>query len=139
MTQKNINTIGSRARGVYPDRWFYVLMGKEGIEMRISDIIIGRRGESISGKVMDRSLDISSVLGKISVKTGSITWIHFMNPPQLKQDEIWLKNDDRLTGKIKQDVILFKLEDGTRREIPRDAIHTIIINQALNERGKKLI
>lgn len=107
--------------------------------MRISDIIIGRRGESISGKVMDKSFDISSVFGKISVKTESITWIHFMNPPQFKQDEIWLKNGDRLTGKIKQDIILFKLEDGTRREISRDAIHTIIISQALSERGRKLI
>lgn len=112
-------------------------MDKEGTEMQYSDIIIGRRGESISGKVLDKSFDISSVFGNISVKTESIALIHFMNPPQFKQDEICLKNNDRLTGKIQQDVILFKIADGTRKEISRDAIHTIIF--ALSERGKKLI
>ena len=107
--------------------------------MRISDMIIGRQGESIKGRVLDKSFDISSVFGDIAVKTGSITWIHFMNPPNFEQDEIRLKNSDRLTGKIRQDVVQFRLEDGTRKEIPRDAIHTVIINQAWNERGKRLV
>lgn len=108
--------------------------------MKYSDIIIGRRGDSINGKVMDKSFDISSVFGNISVKTESIIWIHFMNPPQFQQDEIWLTNDDRLTGKIQQDVIHYKLEeDGTQRDISRDLIHTIIINQFLSKRGKKLL
>jgi hypothetical protein len=106
--------------------------------MKYSDMIIGRHGDAISGKVMDKRFDISSVFGNIAVKTENIIWIHFMNLPQFKQDEIWLTNDDRLTGKIQQDVILFELEAGTQREISRDAIHTIIINQFLSKRGKKL-
>ena len=99
------------------------------IEMRSRDIIIGRHGESITGRVLDKKFDISSVIGEMAVKTGSITWIHFMNPPQFRQDEIWLKNDDRLTGRIKQDVVLFELADGTRRRVPRDAVHTIVFRQ----------
>jgi hypothetical protein len=106
--------------------------------MRISDLIVGRRGESISGKVLDKSFIIATVFGDITVDTENMTWIHFINPPQFKQDEIWLKNDDRLTGKIRQDVVQFRLEDGTRKAIPRGAIHTVILKQEWNERAKRL-
>ncbi|MCX5801248.1 MAG: hypothetical protein NTX17_07680 [Candidatus Eisenbacteria bacterium] len=106
--------------------------------MRTNDMIVGRTGDSITGTVLDKAFDIATVFGNIPVRTKDITWVHVMNLPQFRQDEIWLTNDDRLSGKIKQDRVIFKLEDGRTLEIPREAIHTIIINQAWDVGGKKL-
>lgn len=111
---------------------------QEEIYMRTNDMIVGRTGDSITGTVLDKAFDIATPFGNIPVGKKDITWVHFMNLPQFTQDEIWLTNDDRLSGKIKQDRVTFKLEDGRTLEIPREAIHTIIINQAWDVGGKKL-
>lgn len=107
--------------------------------MTVKDLIIGRRGDSITGKVLNKSFAIKSSFGAVTVKTAEITWIHFKNTPRFKQDEVWLKNGDRLSGKIGLDHIDFKADTGDRLKIHRDSIHTVIVNQKWNDRGKKLL
>ena len=41
-----------------------------------SDMIIGRRGDSIMGRVLDRAFDIQSDFGAIEIVTERIAWIH---------------------------------------------------------------
>ena len=106
--------------------------------MKIYDHVIGRRGDSLTGKVLDKEFTITSVLATLRIKTKDITWIHFTNPPQFKQDEIWLKNGDKLTGKVQQEQIHFQTMDKTKVTISSDVIHTLMINQKWNLRGRYL-
>ncbi len=107
--------------------------------MKVKDMIIGRKGDSLTGKVLNREFSIKSVFGAVKIKTGDITWIHFKNPPRFKEDEIWLKTGDRLSGQIKQNHIEFKSETGQTLKISRNSIHTVIVNQKWNERGRSLL
>ena len=103
-----------------------------------SDMIIGRRGDSIMGRVLDRAFDIQSDFGAIEIVTERIAWIHFRNPPQMPDDEIWLGNGDRLSGAIQQDGVTFQPEGGSRMRIPRDRIHTVLIGQGLDQQAPAL-
>ncbi len=95
----------------------------------MTDYIFGRRGDFIAGKVLDKTFEITAVFGNVKIEARKITWIHFKNPPQFLHDEIWLKNGDQLTGKIKLSHVNFKLEaDGTLK-IPKARIHTIWMNR----------
>jgi hypothetical protein len=106
--------------------------------MKLHDIVIGRRGDSLTGRVLDREFPVTSVFGPIKVKTRDIALIHFKNPPQFQQDEICLKNGDKLSGTIKKQSVHFKPTQGPALNIPRDSIHTLMINQKWNTRGKML-
>ena len=81
---------------------------------RVRDVIIGRRGDSLTGRLLDTAFDIQSDLGKLRVTTDRIAWIHFRNPPQAPDDEIWLVNGDRLSGAIEQEAVDFQPEGGER-------------------------
>jgi hypothetical protein len=92
---------------------------------RSTDFIIGRGGDSLRGRVLDKQFEIRSAFGPVVIKTDKIEWIHFDRPRGT--DEMWLKNGDRLQGRLKQDSIHFKPQDAAARRIPRSAIHTVII------------
>jgi len=96
------------------------------------DMIIGRRGDSLIGHVLDRAFDIQSDLGKLKITADRIAWIHFRNPPQAPEDEIWLTNGDRLSGAIEQEAVNFQPEGGDGRRIPRERIHTLMIGQGVD-------
>ncbi len=104
----------------------------------MKDFIIGRHGDFISGKVLDKTFKIATVFGNVKIPAGKVLWVHFKNPPQFEQDEIWLKNGDKLSGKIKLTHVNFKLETGGRVKIPKAAIHTIIMNQRWDKKAKPL-
>jgi len=99
---------------------------------RVRDVIIGRWGDSLTGRLLDTAFDIQSNLGKLRVTTDRIAWIHFRNPPQSPDDEIWLVNGDRLSGAIEQEAVDFQPEGGERRRIPLDRIHTLMIGQGVD-------
>ena len=97
------------------------------------DIIVGRGGDSITGKVQDKQFTIRSPLGPITLATGDIQWIHFKNPPLVPSDEIWFNMSDRVSGTIEGDHISFKPRTGGgTMSIPYASIHTVIVNQSLN-------
>ncbi len=99
---------------------------------RGNDLVIGRRGDSLTGRVLDPSFDVEAGMGSLTIATDRIAWIHFRNPPQLPDDEIWLANGDRLSGTVRQDGIEFQPEGGKRMRIPRQQIHTVMIGHGLD-------
>jgi len=99
------------------------------------DIIVGRAGDSITGKVLDKQFTIRSPLGPITLATRDIQWIHFKNPPLVPSDEIWFNMSDRVSGVIEGDQVSFKPAGGGQTlSIPYASIHTVIVNQSLNPR-----
>lgn len=105
---------------------------------REKDIVVGRQGDSIVGKVLDKHFDIKSAFGQVKAPTNRITWIHFKHPPRPKHDEIWLKTGDRLTGTIRQKHVKFKAELGGTMVISRERILTIIVGGRHGRCGKSL-
>jgi hypothetical protein len=97
------------------------------------DIIVGRAGDSITGKVLDKQFTIRSPLGPIVIATRDIQWIHFKNPPVVPADEIWFNMSDRVSGAIQGDHVSFKpASGGAAMNIPYASIHTVIVNQSLD-------
>ena len=102
------------------------------------DMIIGRRGDSLTGRLLDTAFEITSGLGALEIATDRIAWIHFRNPPQQPEDEIWLANGDRLSGAIRQDAVEFQPDGAGRLSIPCERIHTILVGQGLDQQAPRL-
>jgi len=98
------------------------------------DIIVGRAGDSMTGRVLDKRFTITSPLGEIGIETRRIQWIHFKNPPNVPADEIWFNMSDRVSGVIRGDHVSFRPAGGGKLSIPYASIHTVIVNQSLNAR-----
>jgi hypothetical protein len=95
------------------------------------DVIVGRRGDSITGQVQDKSFAIEAAFGRIRVETKRITWVHFEDKPDVPRDEIWLKNGDRLTGKVEPRTVRFRAASGEMLTVPRSAIHSILVGAGI--------
>jgi hypothetical protein len=102
------------------------------------DLIVGRRGDSILGRVLEPAFSIRAALGKIRVETKRITWVHLKDSPDLAQDEIWLKTGDHLTGTIEIKTVRFKTDGGETLRVPRAAIHSILIGAGFSARARGL-
>ena len=102
------------------------------------DLIVGRRGDSLLGEVLERRFSIRSAFGTIRVDKKRISWIHFKDPPLQAQDEIWLTTGDRLTGAVEPGTIRFRADGGEKLSVPRSAIHSIVIAGGFNARSAKL-
>jgi len=102
------------------------------------DMIVGRRGDSLLGRVLNQTFSIRASLGKIRVETKRITWVHLKDSPDLAQDEIWLKTGDHLTGTIEVKTVSFRTDQGTTMAVPRQAIHSILIGAGFSARARLL-
>lgn len=102
------------------------------------DLIVGRRGDSILGRVLDRAFSIRAALGRIRVETRRITWVHLEDTPDLAQDEIWLKTGDRLSGTVELKTVRFRTDGGEVLDVPRAAIHSILIGAGFSARARGL-
>jgi hypothetical protein len=103
------------------------------------DLVIGRNGDSLGGRVLDRGFTITTDFGQsLRFKTRNLCWIHFRNPPQVPQDEIWTMTDDRVRGALEGRALRFKPEGQKAVSIPYAAIHTLIVNQAFSARRSLL-
>ncbi|MBI1798636.1 MAG: hypothetical protein HYR73_02995 [Candidatus Eisenbacteria bacterium] len=100
--------------------------------METHDIVIGRGGDSLLGRVLDPRFTILSSFGSVTVETKRIQWIHFRNPPQQAQDEMWCNESDRLSGELQGHEVKFKPVSGATMTIPYTAVHTLIVNQFMN-------
>ena len=107
--------------------------------MKSYDIVIGRTGESITGRVLDSSFEIRTSLGPITVPTRSVRWIHFENPPEFAADEIWTAAGDRLIGTIRGTRVHFKPQTSGALSIVHRAIHTILISPSLDPSAPRLL
>ncbi len=106
---------------------------------RERDIVVGRRGDSLTGKVREKHFEIKSDFGSVKVPTKKIAWIHFKNPPRLDSDEIWLAAGDRLSGSISQKHISFEPDAGGTLKIPRSSILTLIVGARMGRGDKSLL
>jgi hypothetical protein len=98
--------------------------------MPFKTIVVGRSGESLSGRLLDKSFTIQSSFGvPLTIKTDRIHWIHFRNPPFFDTDEIWALPDDRVRGAIQGKAISFKPDGGAKVTIAFSTINTIVLNQ----------
>lgn len=102
------------------------------------DLIVGRRGDSLLGEVLERSFSIRTAFGHIRVETKKIAWVHLKDAPVLIEDEIWLKTGDRLTGDVEPRTIRFRTVAGEMLAVPRDAIHSIVIGAGFRSRARGL-
>jgi hypothetical protein len=102
------------------------------------DLIVGRRGDSLLGRVLNQTFSIRASLGTIRVQTKRITWVHLKDSPDLAQDEIWLKTGDHLTGAIAVKTVQFRTDQGAMLAVPREAIHSILIGAGFSARARQL-
>ena len=99
------------------------------------DLVIARNGDSLGGKLLDPSFTITTDFGSpLTFKARDIYWVHFRNPPQTPQDEIWTANEDRVRGAIQAKAVRFKPDGQKPMSIPCAAIHTLILNQVFSAR-----
>ena len=102
------------------------------------DLIVGRRGDSLLGEVLEKGFTIRADLGKVRVETRRITWVHLKDAPDLGQDEIWLRTGDRLSGTVAMKAVRFKTDQGDVMSVPRSAIHSILIGAGFSPRARSL-
>ena len=103
--------------------------------MSWSDLVIGRNGDSLGGKVLDPSFTITTDFGAaLTFKTKNVYWIHFKNPPQAPADEIWTASDDRVRGAIQGSAVRFRPDGQKAIAIPYSAIHTLIVTPVFSAR-----
>lgn len=93
-----------------------------------TDIVVGRKGDSLSGTVQDKQFSIQTVMGLLTFPKKHVAWIHFVNPPHFSVDEIWLHSGDRVSGKIRGSSLKFKPDSGETMSIPFASIHTVIVS-----------
>jgi hypothetical protein len=99
------------------------------------DIVIGRNGDSLGGKVLDPGFTITTDFGQsLTFKTKHIHWIHFKNPPRTTVDEIWTATDDRVRGALEGKAVRFRPQGQKEISIPYSAIHTLLVNQVFSAR-----
>ena len=106
---------------------------------RERDIVVGRRGDSLTGKVRDKHFEIKSDFGSVKVPTRKIAWIHFKNSPRPESDEIWLVAGDRLSGSISKKHISFEPDAGKTLKIPCKAILALVVGARMGRTDKSLL
>jgi hypothetical protein len=96
--------------------------------MRMRNMLIGRDGSSLSGELIDKSITIASMLGRVRVKTSAIAWIHFNGTPSAKSDELWLHNGDRISGVISGTKLRWRDSSDRTHAIPYRNIHSVVLS-----------
>lgn len=96
--------------------------------MRMRNILIGRDGSSLSGELLDKSITIASILGRVRIKASAIAWIHFNGTPGAKADELWLHNGDRISGVISGTTLRWRDSSKRTRAIPYRNIHSVVLS-----------
>jgi hypothetical protein len=92
------------------------------------NILIGRDGSSLSGELLDKSITIASILGRVQVKTSAIAWIHFSGTPGAKADELWLHNGDRISGVISGTKLRWRDSSKRTHAVPYRNIHSVVLS-----------
>jgi len=104
-----------------------------------NDIIIGRQGDSLTGTVNDTEFVISTKFGDLAIPKRGIAQIHYKNPVQYAEDEIWTYVGDKYSGEIQAKEVDFTLVTGQKLKIPNRLIHTIFMMGVPRRGGAKLM
>ncbi len=107
--------------------------------MAASDMVIGRRGDSLLGTVLNKEFQVKTGFGAVMLAKKRVAWIHFTNPPQFPVDELWLHSGDRLLGKVSGSAIRFRPSGGSEIQIPFSAINTLMLNGDIHPQARGLL
>ncbi len=91
------------------------------------DLVIGRSGDSLAGRVLNLSFRIKTAFGTLEVPARQIRRIYLFAPRTRRPDEVYLKNSDKLVGIIQGDSVALRLSAGTELSIPFKAVLAILI------------
>jgi hypothetical protein len=91
------------------------------------DIVIGRHGDSLQGRVLNKAFNITTQFGSLAVPTRQIRRIYFRAPGAPPHDEIYLKNSDKLVGAIRDQFVQLHGVGGTDVAIPVAAVLAVLI------------
>jgi len=100
--------------------------------MAAADMIIGRKGDSLLGTVLDKQFRVRTDFGNLTLAKKRVAWIHFTNPPQFETDEVWLHAGDRLLGKVAGSSIRFRPTGGAEIQVPFSVINTLMLNGGID-------
>ncbi len=96
--------------------------------MRMRNILIARDGTSVSGVLLEKTIAITTLLGRHRIPRSAIAWIHFKGTPTATVDEIWLHNGDRLSGTILGRSVRWRDSSKNTHVIPFQKIHSIVLS-----------
>lgn len=98
--------------------------------MASKDIILGRRGDSVTGTVLNKHFTMSTDLGKITIPTAQINQIRFKGTGS-RPHEITLVNRDTMRGTIQEESVRFRRDgDAEAIEVPASSILMVLISWA---------
>ena len=107
--------------------------------MAASDLIIGRKGDSLLGTVLDKEFRVRTEFGDLTLARKRVAWIHFTNPPQFEADEIWLHSGDSLRGKVSGSTVRFRPRGGQEIRVPFSRINTLMLEGGIDPGASALI
>ncbi len=91
------------------------------------DLVIGRSGDSLAGRVLNPSFRIKTAFGTHDVPTREIRRIYLFAPRKRRPDEVYLKNSDKLVGIVQGDSVVLRRDSGPDLSIPFKAVLAILI------------
>ena len=106
--------------------------------MAASDLIVGRKGDSLLGTVLNKDFRIRATFGNLVLAKDKVAWIHFTNPPQFEVDEVWLHSGDRVSGKLTGTGVRFRPAGGKVMRVPYSAINTLMLDGGLDRAAASL-
>jgi hypothetical protein len=101
-------------------------------------IIIGLRGDSLTGDVHDPFFEIDTTWGVLKIPADMIERIHYKNGREYPEDVILTVKVDKHSGKILQDTVHFTAHTGQELRISRDRIHTIFFTGRFDRKAASL-
>jgi len=90
------------------------------------DILLGRTGESLRGRVLNSVFHIRTPFWRLSVATPEIRRRYFQAPGSPPRDEIYLRNFDKLVGTIEDQTIEFRPATGAELAVPTAAVLVVL-------------
>lgn len=91
------------------------------------DIVVGKNGTSLAGKVLSKHFVIDTGLGNLKIPIKKIWQIHFRSPGGQPKDEIIMRGNMSAKGTIRTDPVLFhEGASDSDMEIPKDRILSIL-------------
>ena len=91
------------------------------------DIVIGRVGDSLQGRVLNEVFHIQTQFGALAVATRQIRRIYVRAPGAPRHDEIYLKNSDKLVGTIEDPAVVLHPAAPPDLSIPMAAVLAVLI------------
>jgi hypothetical protein len=102
------------------------------------DIVIGRRGDSLSGTALVKSFRVRTRFGTLALDRKRIAWIHFRELEGELPDEVWLRVGDRLATKVDGTRLRFRASGGGLLILAYDDVHTLMLNLSPDRRAARL-